>query len=78
MRVPFDRIAELCEKHYGISTAELQENCKNYFKEVFPTADEHFPEENVTYNIKDIDFTNAKKSGSKSDFVRSNSIPMWR
>jgi len=78
VKVPFERIAQVCQERYKIAPSELQKSCQEYFREVFPTADLHFPAQGITYNIKDVDFTNVPTSGGRTEFVELQQAALWR
>jgi siderophore synthetase component len=73
MRVPFDEIADLAEKYYGISRAELQSEVRNYFRSMFPTWQTYFPANGKAYNYA----SGVLTPGVKPKLVEGGT-PEWR
>lgn len=75
MRVPFDRIAELAEKHYGIPQAFFQKKCTAYFHDIFPESHLHFPRDRKVYNYKE---GAVLAPGVKTQYMDTGKPPVWR
>ncbi len=53
MRVPFDRIAQVAEKEFGIPKETLQKECRGYLRQIFTDIDRYFPKDGKVYNYED-------------------------
>jgi hypothetical protein len=74
MRTPLDRLAQLCEEHFKIPQAEMQEACKSYLRQVLPEADLHFPKDGQVFNFQQ----GAIRLGQKPEIVLTQDKPVWR
>lgn len=73
MKVPFDSIAKLAEKEYGIPKERLQQKCRSYLRQVFPQGDLYFPKGGKVFNYK-----GSLAVGAKAELVETSDTPAWR
>lgn len=75
MRVPFDRIAEVAETHYGVKKTDLQQKCRVFLRDIFPEGDTFFPKARKVYNYVE---NRVVAPGMKTLVQETGQPPAWR